>query len=116
MLVNPYEIEKVAGAIHNALTMDKAEAEIRMVSLRSREQKYDLKFLLNTFLKEMGSFDMQGERDQNTFFSFQKYRSYIISMFFVQKQYFSKSKFSAMTESYSKLYLKCTYAIVNWAC
>ena len=109
MLVNPYEIEKVAGAIHNALTMDKAEAEIRMVSLRSREQKYDLKFLLNTFLKEMGSFDMQGERDQ-------KYRSYIISMFFVQKQYFSKSKFSAMTESYSKLYLKCTYAIVNWAC
>ena len=89
-MVNPYEIEKVAGAIHNALTMDKAEAEIRMVSLRSREQKYDLKFLLNTFLKEMGSFDMQGERDQNTFFSFQKYRSYIISMFLVQKQYFCK--------------------------
>ena len=87
-MVNPYEIEKVAGAIHNALTMDKAEAEIRMVSLRSREQKYDLKFLLNTFLKEMGSFDMQGERDQNTFFSFQKYRSYIISMFFCPKTIF----------------------------
>ena len=114
-MVNPYEIEKVAGAIHNAITMDKAEAEIRMVSLRSREQKYDLKFLLNTFLKEMGSFDMQGERDQHIFFSFPKYRSYIISMFFVQNNIFLKPV-CAMTESYSTLYLKCTYAIVNWAC
>ena len=87
-MVNPYEIEKVAGVIHNALTMDKAEAEIRMVSLRSREQKYDLKFLLNTFLKEMGSFDMQGERDQNTFVSFEKYRSYTILMFLSKNNIF----------------------------
>ena len=61
-MVNPYEIEKVADCIQNALTMDKAEAEIRMVSLRNREQKNDLNFLLNTFLKEMGSYDIQGRR------------------------------------------------------
>ena len=67
-MVNPYEVEKVADAMYSALTMDKAEAEIRMVSLRNREQKNDLEFLLNTFLKEMGSDDVQGIHNINIFF------------------------------------------------
>ena len=67
-MVNPYEIEKVADSIQNGLTMDKAEAEIRMVSLRNREQKNDLNFLLNTFLKEMGSYDIQGKRAYKQYF------------------------------------------------
>lgn len=69
-MVNPYEVEKVADAMYSALTMDKAEAEIRMVSLRNREQKNDLEFLLNTFLKEMGSDDVQGIHNINIFFYF----------------------------------------------
>ena len=66
-MVNPYEIEKVADGIQNALTMDKAEAEIRMVSLRNREQKHDLDSLLTTFMKEMGSYTIQGKRVNLTF-------------------------------------------------
>ena len=66
-MVNPYEIEKVADGIQNALTMDKAEAEIRMTSLRNREQKHDLDSLLTTFMKEMGSYDIQGMRQSNIF-------------------------------------------------
>ena len=68
LMVNPYEIEKVADCIQNGLTMDKAEAEIRMVSLRNREQKNDLNYLLNTFLKEMGSYDIQGKRAYKQYF------------------------------------------------
>ena len=33
-MANPYEINKVADYLHNALTMDKAEAEVRMIGLR----------------------------------------------------------------------------------
>ena len=47
--------------------MDKAEAEIRMTSLRNREQKHDLDSLLTTFMKEMGSYDIQGMRQSNIF-------------------------------------------------
>ena len=80
-MVNPYEIEKVADCIQNGLTMDKAEAEIRMVSLRNREQKNDLNYLLNTFLKEMGSYDIQGKRAFKQHFQFSnKYVACIISI------------------------------------
>ena len=73
-MVNPYEVEKVADCIQNALTMDKAEAEIRMASLRNREQKYDLDFLLSTFMKEMGSYDIQGMHLNNNVLFFLEIR------------------------------------------
>ena len=57
LIVNPYESGKVADVIHHALTMDPAEAEVRMSALRSRESVNDLDRWLKTFLKEIGNLD-----------------------------------------------------------
>ena len=37
LIVNPYEVNKVADYLHNSLTMSEAEAEVRMISLRKRK-------------------------------------------------------------------------------
>ena len=64
-MVNPYEIGKVADVIDNALTMDKAQAEIRMNALRNRESKNDLEYWFKAFLKEIGSQDSKGNHTTN---------------------------------------------------
>ena len=38
LIVNPYEVNKVADYLHNSLTMSEAEAEVRMISLRNRKK------------------------------------------------------------------------------
>jgi len=53
LMANPYEINKVADYLHNALTMDKAEAEVRMIGLRAREKTFDLDFWMRSFLGEL---------------------------------------------------------------
>lgn len=42
LLVNPYDVERTAAAIHRALTMDESERRSRMVALRERERKMDV--------------------------------------------------------------------------
>ena len=64
-MVNPYEIGKVADVIDNALTMDKAQAEIRMNALRNRESKNDLEFWFKAFLKEIGTQSSEGNHTNN---------------------------------------------------
>lgn len=61
LMANPYESGRVADVIHNALTMDKAEAEVRMSALRDRESVHDLDHWLKTFLKEIGNLVDEGD-------------------------------------------------------
>jgi trehalose 6-phosphate synthase/phosphatase len=42
MLVNPYNIDEAADALHRALTMDAAERRSRLLALRRRERRYDV--------------------------------------------------------------------------
>jgi len=53
LMVNPYEVNKVADTLHNALTMSEAEAEVRMISLRTREKNHDLDSWMRKFLCEV---------------------------------------------------------------
>ncbi|XP_023330996.1 alpha,alpha-trehalose-phosphate synthase [UDP-forming] [Eurytemora carolleeae] len=62
LIVNPYEVNKVADYLHNSLTMSEAEAEVRMISLRGREKIHDLNFWMRSFLREMDNLvDTDGE-------------------------------------------------------
>jgi len=55
LLVNPYEVNKVADYLHSALTMPTAEAEVRMNSLRAREASHDLDYWMQSFFRELDS-------------------------------------------------------------
>ena len=50
LLVNPYDIEGVADAIHRACTMEADERHRRMEKLRRSIQKYDIFRWVNGFL------------------------------------------------------------------
>jgi trehalose 6-phosphate synthase len=51
LLVNPYDVEGVAEAIHHAFTMPKDEAQKRMRSMRKTIQATDVSWWVDTFLK-----------------------------------------------------------------
>jgi trehalose 6-phosphate synthase/phosphatase len=53
LIVNPYEIGRVADYLHNALTMPVPEAEVRMNALRAREKNNDLKYWMKSFFREI---------------------------------------------------------------
>jgi len=53
LIVNPYEVSKVADYLHSALTMSVAEAEVRMTALRAREKVYDLKHWMDSFFSQL---------------------------------------------------------------
>ncbi|HSM42623.1 MAG TPA: trehalose-6-phosphate synthase, partial [Afifellaceae bacterium] len=55
LLVNPYDIEKTADAIHQAFCMPDAERQRRMMLLRTQVQRNDVHRWLETFLKALGS-------------------------------------------------------------
>ena len=61
LVVNPYEIGRVADYLHNALTMPVAEAEVRMNALRAREKTNDLNFWMKSFFKEIDNLVPTGE-------------------------------------------------------
>ncbi len=50
LLVNPYNIDEVAGAIYTAITMDLKTRKNRMIKLQKSIQKYDIYWWLNSFL------------------------------------------------------------------
>lgn len=55
LLVNPYDIEKTADAIHQAFCMPKAEQKRRMALLRAQIRRNDVHHWLDNFLQEFGS-------------------------------------------------------------
>ena len=59
LIVNPYEIGRVADYLHTALTMPIPEAEVRMNALRTREKNNDLTFWMKSFFKEVDSLDKE---------------------------------------------------------
>ncbi len=50
ILVNPYNVDGTAEALHRALTMDEAERRSRMTALRRRERRYNLDVWLKGFM------------------------------------------------------------------
>ncbi|MDJ0869911.1 MAG: bifunctional alpha,alpha-trehalose-phosphate synthase (UDP-forming)/trehalose-phosphatase [Myxococcota bacterium] len=50
LVVNPFDIDRTADALHRALTMDETERASRMASLRRRERRYDVEHWVTTFL------------------------------------------------------------------
>jgi trehalose 6-phosphate synthase/phosphatase len=50
VLVNPYNIEGTADALHRALTMDESERRSRMAALRWRERRYNVHAWVDDFL------------------------------------------------------------------
>jgi trehalose 6-phosphate synthase/phosphatase len=59
LLVNPYDVDQVADAIHLALTMDAAERRRRMQALRSHVLTHDVHSWTASFLKELEGDDGQ---------------------------------------------------------
>ena len=51
LLVNPYDIEGSAEAIHRALTMEEGERRSRVAALRRREQRDDVNAWVSSFIK-----------------------------------------------------------------
>ncbi len=51
LLVNPYDIEGVADAIHRAFHMDKAERQARMRRMRRSIREYDVFWWVDAFLR-----------------------------------------------------------------
>jgi len=51
LLVNPYDLDGTAEAIHRALTMDEDERRSRIAALRRREQRDDLEAWTNAFVR-----------------------------------------------------------------
>ena len=54
LLVNPYDIDGTAEAIHRALTMDDAERRSRVAALRRRERRDDVYAWVDAFLEASG--------------------------------------------------------------
>lgn len=50
ILVNPYDTERTANALHRALTMDESERRSRLTALRRRERRYNVTWWLDRFL------------------------------------------------------------------
>lgn len=50
ILVNPYDTERTATALHRALTMDESERRSRLAALRRRERRYDVTWWVERFL------------------------------------------------------------------
>nr|ALE32749.1 trehalose-6-phosphate synthase 1 [Blattella germanica] len=63
LVVNPYEIDKVADTINRALLMPLDEREVRMKQLRHREQQMDVNHWMSSFLATMGALDDDSEVD-----------------------------------------------------
>ena len=53
ILVNPYDVDGTAEAIHRALTMDVAERRLRMKRLRATVQEFDVHRWASSFLAEL---------------------------------------------------------------
>jgi trehalose 6-phosphate synthase/phosphatase len=51
LLVNPYDIDGTAEAIHRALTMDEAERRSRVAAMRRRERRDDVEAWVTSFIE-----------------------------------------------------------------
>ena len=51
ILVNPYNLDGTAEAVHRALIMDEAERRSRLVALRRRERRYNVHYWVRNFLE-----------------------------------------------------------------
>jgi trehalose 6-phosphate synthase/phosphatase len=51
--VNPYDVHRLAGALHHALTMPESERRLRMRGLRRRVMVYDVHRWARSFLQEL---------------------------------------------------------------
>ncbi|MCP5041129.1 MAG: bifunctional alpha,alpha-trehalose-phosphate synthase (UDP-forming)/trehalose-phosphatase, partial [bacterium] len=51
LLVNPYNIDETAEAIHRAITMDESERSSRLAALRKRERHHDVSHWVGSFLQ-----------------------------------------------------------------
>jgi len=60
LMANPYEPNKVCDTLYNALTMNEAEAEVRMLSLRGREKSNDLTHWIHGFLENLHNLESAG--------------------------------------------------------
>ena len=58
LLVNPYDVEGVAEAIHRAFTMTEDERTRRMESMRKSIRRYDIHWWVDTFLKAVEGRDL----------------------------------------------------------
>lgn len=55
LLVNPYDVDGVADAIHHALIMDATERQRRMRALRARVADHDVDWWVNSFLDALAA-------------------------------------------------------------
>ncbi len=55
LLVNPYNIDSVADALHRALTMPREERQARLLALQRRERRHDVHQWLRGFLASASS-------------------------------------------------------------
>ena len=51
IMVNPFDVQGIAEAIHNAFHMDQEERQARMRKLRRTVQHYDIFLWVDTFLR-----------------------------------------------------------------
>ena len=55
LLVNPYNIDATAEALHRALTMDESERRSRLAALRWRERRHNVHTWVDEFLRAAGA-------------------------------------------------------------
>jgi trehalose 6-phosphate synthase/phosphatase len=55
LLVNPYNLDSTAAALHRALTMDESERRSRMAALRWRERRHNVYAWVDEFLAAAGA-------------------------------------------------------------
>ncbi|MDX1566152.1 MAG: trehalose-6-phosphate synthase [Longimicrobiales bacterium] len=67
LLVNPYDVEGVADAIHNAFTMAEEERRSRMTRMREVIRKYDIRWWVDTFMKAADGEDLGEDAALKTF-------------------------------------------------
>ncbi|XP_037927128.1 alpha,alpha-trehalose-phosphate synthase [UDP-forming]-like [Hermetia illucens] len=58
LLCNPYEVTEASEVIHRALTISEDERILRMSRLRSREKECDVNHWMRSFLKAMGTLEV----------------------------------------------------------
>lgn len=63
LLVNPYDVDGVAGAFSTALKMDRAEQVRRLAPLRSRVATYNVHRWVATFLEDLETFTLPRTRE-----------------------------------------------------
>jgi trehalose 6-phosphate synthase/phosphatase len=61
LLVNPYNVERTAAALYEALTMSEEETHSRMRSLRQRVMAYDVQRWADAFLTRLGQLVLHHE-------------------------------------------------------